>query len=93
MEVPPAGVLPDVAQQGENVLGAEAVAIDLEADQGANVAPKVDPSRPVPSSSGGLANLKHLIIEPLDANTNLEDIQLGISGWEFGFEDSLAGHH
>ena len=46
----------------------------------------------MPSSSGKLANLKHLNIEPLDPNTNLEDINIDISNWEFGFEDYLAGH-
>ena len=47
----------------------------------------------MPSSSGGFASLKHLIIEPLDANTNLEDIHFDMSGLDLGFEDSLAGHH
>ena len=85
MEVPPDGVVQDVAQQGEHVPDPEVSAVDLEIDPGANVAEQAGPSRPVPSSSGGLANLKHLNFEPLDPNTNLEDINIDISNWEFGF--------
>ena len=34
----------------------------------------------------------HLHLEPLDPNTNLDDINIDLSGWEFGFEDLPAGH-
>ena len=58
----------------------EAEFVDIEAGQGANVVEQAAPSRRAPSSSCGLPNLNHLNLEPLDPNTNLDDINIDLSG-------------
>ena len=36
--------------------------------------------------------MQHLNLEPLDPNTNLDDINIDLSSWEFGPDELSAGH-
>lgn len=47
-----------------------------------------EPRQSFTQQTGGLGNLDHLTIEPLEANTNLENQNLDLFGFDFPFESS-----
>ena len=51
----------------------------------------MDSPRSVSFPSGGLPNLQHLNLEPLDPNTDLDDINVDLSSWDFSQDDFSAG--
>ena len=84
----------EVAQQDEHIPAQEVNIIDLDLGAGPSVgvSARAGPPGRAPSLSGGLPNLRHLNLEPLDPNTNLDNINIDLSGWEFGPDELYAVH-
>ena len=51
----------------------------------------MDSPRRASFPSGGLPNLQHLNLEPLDPNTDLDDLNVDLSGWDFSHDEFSAG--